>query len=105
MTTDNGKEFSDHKNIALALDAKIFFANPYCSWERGLNENTNGLVRQFFPKKTDFTKLTSEQIRKVEENLNNRPRKLLKFRTPSEEFLRLTVVTPLIRFEVESAWY
>jgi len=57
ITTDNGKEFSKHKNIALALDTQVYFANPYHSWERGLNENTNGLVRQFFPKGTDFTRL------------------------------------------------
>ena len=90
ITTDNGKEFSWHKTIAAHLNAQVYFANPYRSWERGLNENTNGLVRQFFPKKTDFTKLTDEQIKEVENNLNNRPRKLLKFRTPNEEFLRLT---------------
>jgi transposase, IS30 family len=94
ITTDNGKEFSGHKNIADALDAQIYFANPYHSWERGLNENTNGLVRQFFPKKTDFTKLTHEQVKEVEDNLNNRPRKMLKFRTPNEEFLHLAGIVP-----------
>ena len=90
ITTDNGKEFAGHKNIASALDAKIYFATPYCSWERGLNENTNGLIRQFFPKKTDFTKLTQKQVKEVEDNLNNRPRKLLNYRTPNEEFLLIT---------------
>ncbi len=90
ITTDNGKEFSGHQNITFALKAQVYFANPYRSWERGLNENTNGLVRQFFPKGTDFTKLTHEQVREVEENLNNRPRKTLNFKTPNEEFLRLT---------------
>lgn len=90
MTTDNGKEFSAHENIANALKIEFFFANPYHSWERGLNENTNGLVRQYFSKGTDFTKLTYEQVFEVEKKLNNRPRKTLGFRTPSEEFLRLT---------------
>lgn len=94
ITTDNGKEFSGHTNISTFLDAQIYFANPYCSWERGLNENTNGLVRQFFPKKTDFTKLTQEQVKKVEDNLNNRPRKMLNFKTPNEEFLHLTGIVP-----------
>jgi IS30 family transposase len=90
ITTDNGKEFAQHKTITKELNASFYFANPYHSWERGLNENTNGLVRQFFPKGTDFTKITQEQVRFVEENLNNRPRKLLNYRTPNEEFLRLT---------------
>lgn len=90
ITTDNGKEFSQHEFVASELDAKFFFANPYHSWERGLNENTNGLVRQYFPKGCDFTKLTQEQVLEVEKKLNNRPRKTLDFRTPNEEFLRLT---------------
>lgn len=90
MTTDNGKEFAGHEYIAKMLNMQFFFANPYRSWERGLNENTNGLVRQYFPKGTDFTKLTSEQVLEVEKKLNNRPRKTLGFRTPAEEFLRLT---------------
>lgn len=90
ITTDNGKEFSRHEIVAAALNAKFFFANPYHSWERGLNENTNGLVRQYFPKGCDFTKLTQEQVLEVEKKLNNRPRKTLSFRTPNEEFLRLT---------------
>ncbi len=94
ITTDNGKEFARHKKMSSQLEAKFYFANPYHSWERGLNENTNGLVRQFFPKKTDFTKLTQRQVQMVEENLNNRPRKTLKFNTPNEEFLRLTGTLP-----------
>jgi IS30 family transposase len=94
ITTDNGKEFAAHKKIAETLKAKFYFARPYHSWERGLNENTNGLVRQFFPKGTDFTKLTHEEVQNVEKNLNNRPRKLLQFRTPNEEFLHLTGQKP-----------
>jgi IS30 family transposase len=81
-------------NVTKALDSKIYFANPYRSWERGLNEYTNILVRQFLPKKTDFTILTHEEIRQIEENLNNRPRKKLNFNTPNEEFLRLTNMVP-----------
>ena len=65
ITTDNGREFAWHRIIASDLNAGFYFANPYSSWERGLNENTNGLVRQFFPKKTDFTKLTQTQIQEI----------------------------------------
>jgi transposase, IS30 family len=64
ITFDNGKEFADHKIIAETLDAKCYFATPYHSWERGLNEHTNGLIRQFIPKKTDFTTVTDEDIAK-----------------------------------------
>ena len=92
ITTDNGKEFAKHESIAAALDAKIYFAQPYHSWERGLNENTNGLIRQYFPKGSDFSTLTQQQVLEVEQKLNNRPRKTLGYRTPSEEFLRLTGV-------------
>ena len=94
ITTDNGKEFAAHKKVSEELKTEFYFAHPYCSWERGLNENTNGLVRQFFPKGTDFTKLTHEDVRNVEKNLNNRPRKLLQFRTPNEEFLLITGKKP-----------
>lgn len=84
LTSDNGKEFSEHEAIADELGAKFFFARPYCSWERGLNEHTNGLVRQYFPKKTDFTKLSKTQVKEVENKLNNRPRASLNFQTPLE---------------------
>lgn len=90
MTADNGKEFAQHVEITAALDATVYFANPYHSWERGLNENTNGLVRQYFPKKTDFTTLTHEQVQNVEYLLNSRPRKTLGYQTPFEVFLQLT---------------
>ena len=68
LTADNGKEFSYHERIAKALNAKFYFAHPYSSWERGLNENTNGLIRQYLPKKTDFKKVTQKQIDNVMEN-------------------------------------
>ena len=84
------KEFLVHKKIAKMLKTEFYFACHYHSWERGLNENTNDLVRQFFSKETAFTDLTDEEVRNIEKKLNNRPRKLLQFRTPNEEFLLLT---------------
>jgi IS30 family transposase len=88
LTADNGKEFAMHEKISAALEAKVYFAKPYHSWERGLNEHTNGLVRQYVPKKTRFDILSSEQVQQVEDLLNTRPRKALKFRTPLEAFKR-----------------
>jgi IS30 family transposase len=86
ITVDNGKEFSDHRDIAAVLQASVYFAHPYASWERGLNENTNGLIRQYFPKKYDFANITSSDVQRVAARLNNRPRKTLGFRTPNEVF-------------------
>ncbi|MBL6932002.1 MAG: IS30 family transposase, partial [Rhodospirillales bacterium] len=86
MTSDNGKEFARHEAIAKALKAKFYFAHPYASWERGLNENTNGLIRQYFPKNCDFTKITEKQIKHVMDKLNNRPRKCLGIKTPNQVF-------------------
>ena len=91
ITFDNGKEFTDHKIIAAILDAKCYFATPYHSWERGLNEHTNGLVRQFIPKKTDFATVTDEDIAKYQNLLDNRPRKILQFNTPISVFLSPSV--------------
>lgn len=90
ITFDNGKEFAAHQGIALALNAKIFFATPYHAWERGLNENTNGLIRDFFPKGTDFSTITPAEVAKVERLLNSRPRKTLGFRSPQEVFNSIT---------------
>ncbi|MBA7568018.1 IS30 family transposase ISAeca1 [subsurface metagenome] len=75
ITADNGKEFSGHQKMAISLDANFYFAHPYASWERGLNENTNGLIRQYFPKSRDFTTITDSEIQTVMDKLNNRPRK------------------------------
>ncbi len=76
-TADNGKEFARHKEIAKGLDAEFYFASPYHSLERGANENTNRLIRQYIPKGTDFKELTDEKIAEIEWKLNNRPRKSL----------------------------
>ena len=92
ITVDNGKEFSDHRDIAAVLETAIYFAHPYCSWERGLNENTNGLIRQYFPKKYDFAKITHHDVQRVAARLNNRPRKTLGFRTPNEVFFKQQLV-------------
>jgi IS30 family transposase len=88
ITVDNGKEFCQHEQITAALQAPIYFAHPYASWERGLNENTNGLVRQYFPKKHDFARITNAAVQRVAELLNNRPRKTLGYRTPNEVFFK-----------------
>ena len=90
LTSDNGKEFAGHAEISKKLGSGFYFCTPYHSWERGLNENTNGLVRQYFPKGTDFTKLTAKDVQRVEDLLNNRPRKALNYRSPNEVFAKLT---------------
>jgi IS30 family transposase len=87
LTTDNGKEFSQHERIAKSIGAQFYFAHPYCSWERGANENMNGLIRQFFPKKMSFDQITGTDIEAVVDNLNHRPRKCLGFKTPHEIFM------------------
>lgn len=86
ITSDNGKEFAQHQRVAKALKAKFFFARPYASWERGTNENTNGLLRQYFPKDRDFTSITDEEINYAVNELNHRPRKTPGFRTPHDVF-------------------
>ncbi|GHU14628.1 hypothetical protein FACS189449_11580 [Alphaproteobacteria bacterium] len=82
ITDDNGGEFAGHEEVAKKLDAKIYFATPYHSWERGLNEHTNGLIRQYLPKKSDFKDVSDEKIQEIEDKLNNRPRKVLNLTTP-----------------------
>jgi IS30 family transposase len=86
LTSDNGKEFTQHKDMAEALSASFYFAHPYSSWERGTNENMNGLIRQYFPKNCDFRTVTDQDIQFAMERLNNRPRKCLGYRTPNEVF-------------------
>ena len=84
---DNGLEFADHAFFAKGLGADIYFAHPYASWERGINENTNGLIRQYFPKGTDFNQVTDEQVQWVMDRLNNRPRKTRGCKSPNELFM------------------
>ena len=84
ITADNGKEFAYHEKISEELGADVYFAHPYSSWERGLNENTNGLLRQYFPKDTDLKKVMQKEVRRAVNRLNSRPRKGLDFKTPSQ---------------------
>jgi transposase, IS30 family len=91
MTGDNGKEFAQHEQLAAELATDFFFAHPYASWERGSNENMNGLVRQYLPKKTDFSQITNADLAWIMDRLNLRPRKCLCFRTPFEVFFDLSV--------------
>lgn len=90
LTADNGKEFAKHATVSNKLKADFFFAKPYQSWQRGLNEHTNGLVRQYFPKGTSFDNISNEDIARVENLINNRPRKILNFKTPIEGFKQMT---------------
>ena len=91
ITLDNGSEFADHETVAKVVTAATYFCDPYCSGQRGTNENTNentnGLIRQYFPKGTDFRQVTDAKLRKVVEKLNDRPRKRLGYRTPAQVFL------------------
>lgn len=87
ITFDNGLEFSNHEEMAKGLEADIYFAHPYASWERGINENTNGLIRQYFPKGTDFSMVSDADIQHVMTRLNNRPRKTRGGRSPNELFM------------------
>lgn len=84
MTYDNGPEMANHKWLTNQTGMDIYFAHPYSSWERGTNENTNGLIRRFLPKGTDFNKISAETLKQIENNLNNRPRKVLGFKTPNQ---------------------
>jgi len=84
LTCDNGKEFAEHHQIAGKLKTRVYFADPHAPWQRATNENTNGLLRQFFPKGTDFSRVSHRQVAKVQRLLNNRPRKCLNYRTPAE---------------------
>jgi len=86
LTFDNGAEFVKHETIARALEASTYFAHPYSSWERGINENTNGLLRQFFPKRTDFRQVSWQQVHVAVDHLNHRPRKTRGYRTPNQLF-------------------
>lgn len=86
LTYDNGMEMAEHKQFSNHTGMPVYFAHPYSSWERGTNENTNGLIRRFFPKGTDFNSVTEKQLKIVQEKLNNRPRKVLGYKTPTQVF-------------------
>lgn len=87
MTYDNGIEMAKHELITKKTGMKIYFAHPYSSWERGTNENTNGLIRRYFPKGTDFNKIEEKKLLNIQEKLNNRPRKIIGYKTPKEIML------------------
>jgi len=91
LTSDHGKEFADHEQIAQMLELKFHFAHPYAAWERGTNENMNGLLRQYFPKKSDFQSVSNKELEQAMTRLNFRPRKTLRFKTPFEVFYHSTV--------------
>jgi IS30 family transposase len=91
ITFDNGKEFAFHERVAEALDVKTYFARPYHSWERGLNENHNGLIRQYLPKGQPLDKVTKEQVIEIQTRLNQRPRKLLDYKTPEEVYTAMAL--------------
>ncbi|EGD08507.1 transposase, IS30 family [Xanthomonas vesicatoria ATCC 35937] len=84
LTADSGKEFADYRLIATALQADVYFADPYSPWQRGSNESANGLTQQYLPRHTDFSTITDEHLRCIEQRLSNRPRKILGFKTPLE---------------------
>lgn len=93
LTLDNGTENAGHEKITKKINTQCYFAHPYHSWERGTNENTNGLIRYYFPKGTDFAIVSEEEIKRVENLLNNRPRKCLRYRTPLEIFNRAVALS------------
>ena len=92
ITFDNGKEFAYHAEIKKALNSDNYFAHPYHSWERGLNENHNGLIRQYLPKGTEFHDINYKQVMKIQEKLNNRPRKTLGYKTPNEVYEAMKLI-------------
>ncbi len=89
ITSDNGKEFSFHEQVAKELNIKFYFCDPYSSWQRGLNEHTNGLIREYIPKKSEFNKISRTEIIHIQNRLNNRPRKILEYKTPNEIFFNI----------------
>jgi IS30 family transposase len=98
ITSDNGKEFAAHRQVSQGLDCEFYFADPYASWQRGTNENTNGLIRQYLPKSRDLLTLTGPEIRSIENRLNHRPRKCLGYLTPHEVlFEQRTEMTVALR--------
>ena len=89
ITSDNGKEFAQHKKVKRKLFTSFFFADAYASWQRGTNENTNGLIREYLPKGCDFRQVSDQDVQMIENKLNNRPRKRLGFKTPMQAFYNI----------------
>ena len=87
ITFDRGKEFAEYEKIEAALGCKTYFCDPYCAWQKGTNENTNGLLREFYPKGMDLFEVDPEELKKNLNLMNNRPRKCIKYKTPKEELL------------------
>jgi len=101
MTYDNGMEMANHQWLTDKTGIDIYFAHPYSSWERGTNENTNGLIRRFFPKGTDFNTITIKQLKQAQDRLNNRPRKVLGYKTPNQ-MMEQEINTRMVSGELNS---
>jgi IS30 family transposase len=97
ITSDNGTEFNEYKRIAKSLNAGFYFAHPYHAWERGANEHNNKLIRQFIPKKMDFSQVSPKQLLVCQERINDRPRKKLNYSTPKEH-IKFIFSTPIVAF-------
>lgn len=98
ITSDNGKQFAQHQKVSSTLGAEFYFARPYHSWERGTNENTNGLIRQYIPKKSNFDDYSDDDLVRIQAKLNNRPRKRLGYSTPYEQYKLLTQIDESVAF-------
>ena len=98
ITADNGLQFAQHERVTSVLGATMYFARPYHSWERGTNENTNGLIRQYIPKKANFDNYSDQDLEEIQMRLNSRPRKRLGYSTPNEIFKTLTQIDNLVAF-------
>lgn len=98
ITADNGLQFAQHERVTSVLGATVYFARPYHSWERGTNENTNGLIRQYLPKKTNFDNYSDQDLEEIQMRLNSRPRKRLGYSTPNEIFKTLTQIDDKVAF-------